>query len=576
MWLLNTDTVRLEEFFESQVPRYAILSHTWEAGQEVSFQDMKAPQPPTHLSGYHKIKHTCVLAATEGIRHAWVDTCCIDKSSSAELTESINSMYRWYQESAVCYVYLSDLVSEEHAMDEDHGFSSCRWFTRGWTLQELIAPRNVIFFDASWACLGNLAQFMNVVCRITKIEQDVLSHRLRLEQISVAERMSWASGRQTTRLEDMAYCLLGIFEVNMPLIYGEGIKAFRRLQEEIIKHRNDLTIFAWEATPPPPPAEAEASVEARVSLASGDFRLANKETTRFRSDISWLGALPVEPVEVQHCDLFAPEPASFARSGDIDRYGRSALNPDFSITNKGLRIEIQLYMTADGNHRPRYFLPLGRRTGAAQRCELGIIVDLVGPNLLVRNGYSLKARLSLGGGKRMLTQVYYILLYPNDVGWRSWVRGVYLPHAPTAAVSAIPQAHFDVARRMLLIPLDPGLVSIATVPIQLKGLEVRLGVVLTMGGGNELAVRIFDENNQSLPDWVFRRPHRLEGVRLSDLKNGDKLLLPPGNILKMATDDNEYVAVASVKPIQTSHMQESPKWKGAKYMLDIDVQEISP
>ncbi|KAK0655719.1 hypothetical protein B0T16DRAFT_424448 [Cercophora newfieldiana] len=200
MRLINTATLQFEEFIRQNIPEYAILSHTWEE-EEVSFADI--------------ILKTCEIAQSEGHGYAWVDTCCIDKSSSAELTEAINSMFKWYQNAKVCYAFLSDFPA---SADSNEALEICRWFTRGWTLQELIAPRDVTFFRQDW----------------TKP----------LRSIAVAQKMSWAAFRETTRVEDMAYSLLGIFDVNMPMLYGEGEKAFRRLQEEIIRSTSDLSILA--------------------------------------------------------------------------------------------------------------------------------------------------------------------------------------------------------------------------------------------------------------------------------------------------------------------------------------------
>ncbi|KAK0613304.1 heterokaryon incompatibility protein-domain-containing protein [Immersiella caudata] len=240
MRLINTSTGALEEFTGRNIPEYAILSHTWEE-EEVTFKEYTAGSYKT-MKGYQKIESTCRLAREAGIRYAWVDTCCIDKSSSAELTECINSMYRWYGRSKICYVYLSDLPATALL---EAGLAQCRWFTRGWTLQELIAPKNVDFYDQDWHHRGEKASLLQDLSSITGIRPAILDHKEPLSVVPVAERMSWASRRQTTRVEDTSYCLLGIFGVYMPMLYGEEENAFRRLQEEIIKNTSDITIFAW-------------------------------------------------------------------------------------------------------------------------------------------------------------------------------------------------------------------------------------------------------------------------------------------------------------------------------------------
>lgn len=241
MKLINTTTHGLEEFTGQSIPAYAILSHTWEE-EEVTFRNYIAGSFTT-MKGYRKIEATCRLARDAGIGYAWVDTCCIDKSSSVELTESINSMYRWYERSTVCYVYLSDLPE---TMSLGIALPHCRWFTQGWTLQELIAPSTIAFFDQEWLYRGEKSDLVQDLSSITGIPLAILQHTKPLSAVSVAERMSWAASRRTTRLEDTAYCLLGIFGVHMPMLYGDEENAFRRLQEEIIKSIPNVSILAWK------------------------------------------------------------------------------------------------------------------------------------------------------------------------------------------------------------------------------------------------------------------------------------------------------------------------------------------
>lgn len=164
-------------------------------------------------------------------------SCCIDKTSTAEVGEAINSMFRWYGDASVCYKYLADVSST-------HELSSSRWFKRSWTLQELIAPKVLRFYSSDWNYLGSKHDLQDQISEITGIDRVVLSTGV-FDQISIARRMSWASKRQTTRVEDWSYSLMGIFDVNMPLLYGEGIKSVLRLQEEIMKISDDHTLFAW-------------------------------------------------------------------------------------------------------------------------------------------------------------------------------------------------------------------------------------------------------------------------------------------------------------------------------------------
>ncbi|OTA52521.1 HET-domain-containing protein, partial [Hypoxylon sp. EC38] len=259
MWLINTDTFELERWDNYEKGSYAILSHTWE-DDEVSFQEFQDLESSRKKKGFDKIERTVLMARDRNLKFAWVDTCCIDKTSSAELSEAVNSMYKWYDDSAVCFVHLSDLYSKL-----DTQFKDCRWFTRGWTLQELIAPKDVKFYDVEWIYIGNKIDLMGEIEKITKVPRRVIQsfghgnwfHQC-LYKESIAYRMSWASSRETTRVEDTAYCLLGIFGINMPLLYGEGDKAFIRLQEEICKQTTDMSLFAWKAKSEPPsggPAE---------------------------------------------------------------------------------------------------------------------------------------------------------------------------------------------------------------------------------------------------------------------------------------------------------------------------------
>ncbi|KAI8686530.1 HET domain-containing protein [Fusarium keratoplasticum] len=261
MRLLNANTFQLEQFYDNDIPPYAILSHTW-TKDEVTFQEFSTLSWDDPR--LEKTVGCCKQALQDDLTYVWVDTFCIDKASSAELSEAINSMYKWYGDSTICYVYLSDV----HPGYDDDSFSESRWFTRGWTLQELLAPGYVRFFDSSWISIGqkyawkkpskdfgppvlrekpgpddDLSQELS---NITSISVAALRHEVDVGSVSVAEKMSWAAERETTRSEDIAYSLLGIFGINMPLLYGEGGKrAFIRLQEEIISQTYDHTIFSW-------------------------------------------------------------------------------------------------------------------------------------------------------------------------------------------------------------------------------------------------------------------------------------------------------------------------------------------
>jgi hypothetical protein len=229
-----------KDFVGGEIPKYTILSHTWGADtEEVTYRDL-IDGTGENKEGYEKIRFCGEQARRDGLQYFWVDSCCIDKSNSAELQESINSMFRWYRGAAKCYVFLSDVPrttadgeDRSHQLPWESAFRTSRWFRRGWTLQELIAPTSVEFFSKDRELLGDKASLERHICEITKIPSKALRGNL-LADFSVTERMSWAETRQTTREEDMAYSLLGIFDVYMPLIYGEGRgNAIARLREAI-------------------------------------------------------------------------------------------------------------------------------------------------------------------------------------------------------------------------------------------------------------------------------------------------------------------------------------------------------
>ena len=260
---------------QSKPFKYAIISHTWAPEGEQSYKQLRDIQKRLAPSGSDlddefitvplpdptpndrasnvlndhkvssKLREACRVARTNGYRYLWADWCCIDKSSSSELSESINSMYQWYALADVCYVFLPDVPADEDHMAQDSRFRNCLWFTRGWTLQELIAPLKVLFLAKDWKEIGSKVSLGDLITEITNIDYDALLRIEPLETFSVAQRFSWAADRKTTMVEDRAYSLLGILDINMPTMYGEGERAFRRLQEEIMRRTPDQTLFAW-------------------------------------------------------------------------------------------------------------------------------------------------------------------------------------------------------------------------------------------------------------------------------------------------------------------------------------------
>jgi hypothetical protein len=251
--LYTADNGRLgwtDDLIGDQIPPYAILSHTWD-GQEVAYKDLRNYKDIEGVDarlrgGYQKIFFCAAQAKRDGLDYFWVDTCCIDKANNTELSEAINSMFRWYQNAEKCYVYLSDVKYstligvEESSRRWKPAFRQSRWFTRGWTLQELLAPSLVAFYSKEEELLGSKQSLKDTIHEITGIPSDALLGE-QVSEFSVAERFSWAEKRQTTREEDGAYCLFGMFGCHLPLIYSEGKeKALNQLKREIEAASEDV------------------------------------------------------------------------------------------------------------------------------------------------------------------------------------------------------------------------------------------------------------------------------------------------------------------------------------------------
>jgi hypothetical protein len=273
---------------DDTIPPYAILSHTWDEDQEVTFEDLTNGTGKNKL-GYEKIQFCGEQAGQDNLQYFWVDTCCIDKSNYAELSHAINSMFYWYRNANRCYVYLSDVSTNKQKISDE--FSECnwgpsfrksKWFTRGWTLQELLAPCSVEFFSRERKQLGDKSSLEQQIYEITGIPKLALQGCL-LSQFSVDERFSWIERRQTKVEEDKVYSLLGIFDVKIPLFYGEGVAhAFRRLQEVIDKLEKcmqDLRLVD-------PRDDKKRIEETKGGLLADSYRwiLGNSDFKRWRDD----------------------------------------------------------------------------------------------------------------------------------------------------------------------------------------------------------------------------------------------------------------------------------------------------
>ncbi len=346
MRLINVHTFKqADRFKDNRTPPYAILSHRW-TENEISYQEFLNITKDALNTGFAKVANACAQAKQTGLDWIWIDTCCIDKTNSTELTMSINSMFRWYRDAKVCFAYLDDVDPINKDKVEDQILKS-KWFTRGWTLQEMLASRDMQFFDANWAPLGSRSQLSAVISRATRISPEHLED---FRVASVAQKMSWMANRVTTEEEDTAYCMLGIFDLNMALIYGEGKKAFIRLQEMIISSIPDESIFAW------------------------------------RSD------------KIESSGLLAPWPDCFRDSGDIVlRPGKdSKVREAYQMTNQGLRFPAPIVWRWRANEERNISLSL--KCWRMQKQKLRAVVIFVSS----AGGYWKRIRCNeLGGAKRV-------------------------------------------------------------------------------------------------------------------------------------------------------------------------------
>ena len=319
MRLLSTHKIQVYEISSdtSSIPAYAILSHTWD-GDEISLLDIEglhgywesaAGSSDVLVSkkkSFEKIRRATRVARQHGFKYIWVDTCCVDRTNSDDVFEAVNNSYMWFQDAAACYAYLSDVepADRDDVFAEKSSFRRSRWFTRSWTLSELIAPEKMEFYARDWTHLGSKGaeKFLKLLAKLSGIPIDVLNRQTDLEDVSIATRMQWAAGRHTTRVEDIGYSLLGIFGVQISINYGEGSNAFIRLQQEILPKTHDQSLFAWFADDDPPQAPSQQAGEIKM----------------------W--------------GLLADSPRRFAQSGNLQPVTNSTVAEiPWGMTGKGLR-----------------------------------------------------------------------------------------------------------------------------------------------------------------------------------------------------------------------------------------------
>ncbi|KAI0744298.1 hypothetical protein C8Q80DRAFT_889878 [Daedaleopsis nitida] len=297
-----------------------------------------------------KIRRCCEVARAHGFERVWVDSCCIDQASSSELSEAVNSMYLWYHHAKVCYAYLADVADDDDPRARGSQFRKSRWWTRGWTLQELIAPRVLVFLSYGWRVLGTKAMFAAVIEEVTGIDRAILTHEAPLESVSVAMRISWAARRQTSREEDQAYSLMGILNVHMPTIYGEGRFAFVRLQEEVLKLTSDQSLFAWGPT-----LSDNVQLEDDPSVPIQG----HEEHEDHITDLAYVWEKSEAVWESPYMrNLFALSPRDFSSSGRVSALSRDVFLerlqitcplPEYTVTSYGIRTTVPL-ITARSSH----------------------------------------------------------------------------------------------------------------------------------------------------------------------------------------------------------------------------------
>ncbi|KAI1128144.1 heterokaryon incompatibility protein-domain-containing protein [Nemania abortiva] len=427
--------------------QYAILSHTWGCvdeksnkwiyhDDEVKYDEQDCQRDFLGLSdasislgkrkSYLKIYDTCRIALRLGYSYVWIDSCCIDKSNSSETAESINSMFRWYSEAAVCLVYLADScgsksfsvgANEKGARSGDYSSHSrrlrtkngtpCRWFSRCWTLQELLANNMVYFYDNQWDSIGPLESLKDEISDITKIDTRALLHTKELWAYSIETKMSWAATRESSIPEDTAYCLLGLFDVNMPLIYGEGAgKAFQRLQLNIIQSTSDLSVFAWHEKPP-----------------------GSDDSSR-----------------PQFYSLLARSPSQFSYNKRISR-----LIPPrhHNMTNKGMKMKNVLHQVNQGENNGKYFLCLQVEDEGNR--GIGILLRKIGYNIFQRAAKSLVEISNLRHLRTTHTSFFYIVVSEhhsiNSIDRDT--KAIYIPRE-YAVLDVLPEGAWIPDRRMLL------------------------------------------------------------------------------------------------------------------------------
>ncbi|TBU54321.1 heterokaryon incompatibility protein-domain-containing protein [Dichomitus squalens] len=484
--LLNTRTGKFETFTDPQTVDYAILSHVWtkETSGRLAEQDhqdiirlqQQSSDPNSSILVNErlspKIRQACELAKADGYEWIWIDSCCIDKVSSTELSRSINSMYDWYRYASICYAHLADVDDGDAAATDAPDrpseaqivrFRQSAWFTRGWTLQELIAPSMVVFLSKNWRRIGTKHTLAAVIEDVTSVDRQVLRGQRPLSDVCVAQRMAWAWNRRTTMEEDKAYCLVGIFGVQLAPMYGEGHNAFVRLQEEILKHIPDQTIFAW--------GDTMELRDLRSALRAGELpRAFPRQHLVPQSDSP--------PLSDSY--LFASSPQKFLRaSAGLALQSLSpdlgAGNAEYTITPYGIRATFPL-MPVDPDHEDdsrtsEYFLALLGCRDQLKGRSVALLLRKLNNAFIPASSRSVGVKFDSVTAKET-TYIRLVLLDEAEarIGQKALSSIIYVPYRVTHTTQQIADdAHFETALHFSRTPIE------ITIPSWCRNLLERQG-----------------------------------------------------------------------------------------------------
>ena len=462
MRLLNTTTGRFKNVSDPQKIRYAILSHVWihpeesknpdgsfSNPSEMSYLDVRKiskdhisePSILEYLSP--KIRKFCEVARLAGYELGWVDTCCIDQTSSSELSESINSMFNWYRYSSVCYAYLHD-----YQPLNPRNINSIRsvWFNRVWTLQELLAPSAVLFFDSDWNPIGTKHTLARSIMDVSRVDYEVLTFKRALKDVCVARRLSWAATRKASRPEDAAYSLMGLFSVNMTTMYGEGgTRAFTRLQEEILKHIPDQTILFWGPSFDPRAYKDMIDVGSEDAYSPGIPQLSHNHC--------FLAPFSAEFYSTTTADLTKLLPTNFT---SLLNLGRDPVYPRYTTTPYGINVRLPILESRHTTHGNRleatHFALLACRRGNAESGEIAALLLCRVHNDCSTSEFTVGAiQKSPNSSQASNTHGHYYrttyipIVEIKNCAEKGWIKmgDLYLPTALSLGLEGDVPSHFD-------------------------------------------------------------------------------------------------------------------------------------